>query len=161
MRPVPTLPFLFLCLTLACTQEQSRPAKEAVADAKAAAAEAKQGAATAAAEADRAVTGATRAVQEGVASAAGTARTDVDAVASNVRELGQGGVVTGRVSALSHSRLLLSAESKGPAELRVDDKTRYLLHGLERAPLPAGTRVRATYVVEAHVPVATEVEVLQ
>ncbi|MGO9066942.1 MAG: hypothetical protein ACLQIH_19660, partial [Myxococcaceae bacterium] len=105
--------------------------------------------------------GATRAVQQGVETAAETTRTDVDAVAANVRELGQGGVVTGRVSALSPSRLRLSPESKGPAELHVDNRTRYLLHGLERAPLPAGTRVRATYVVEARVPVATEVEVLK
>jgi hypothetical protein len=170
MRPALTV--LLSTLLLSCTQEQSRPAKEAVAQAKAAAQdaqrtaeeaarEAKQSAVAAAAEADRAVGGAARAVQDGVATAEEKTRTGADAVASGVRELGQGGVVSGRVHILSGSRLQLRPEGKGPAELHVDARTRYLLQGsLDKAPLPVGTRVRATYVVEAHVPVATEVEVL-
>ncbi len=171
MRPV------LICLVtlsmLACTQEQSRPAKEAVAQAKAAADDAQrtaqeaarnaqQSATAAAAEADRAVNSAARAVQEGATTAEEKTRTGAEAVASGVRELGAGGVVTGRVHGLTGSRLALSPETKGgPSELRVDSRTRYLLQGsLEKGPLLVGTRVRATYVVEAHVPVATEVEVL-
>ena len=176
--------FLFpLCATLtltACTERDSRPAKEVVAQAKAAASDAKETAneaaasvrataqdakdtaTSAAAQADRAVNDAARAVQSGVDSAANTTRTGVENVAQGVHELGQGGVVTGRVSVFSGNRLGLRPETAGPLELRVDDKTRYLLHGggLQRASLPPGTRVRATYVVEAHVPIATEVEVL-
>ncbi len=167
MRPIHAL--LSCTLFLACTQEQSRPAKEAVAQAKGtaddaqraaeeAARQAKQGAAAAAAQADRAA----QAVQQGVATAEEKTRTGAEAVATGVRELGAGGVVTGRVHGFSSSHLALSPDgNKGPAELRVDGRTRYLLQGsLDKAPLALGTRVRATYVVEAHVPVATEVEVL-
>jgi hypothetical protein len=159
-------PFLVpLCTALtlaACSQRDSRPAKEVVAQAKAAAADAKETAHEAAAQADRAVNDAARAVQDGVTTAAQATRTGAETAAQGVRELGEGGVVTGRVSAFSGARLLLRPEAAGPAELQVDDRTRYLLHGgaLKRASLPAGTRVRATYVVEAKVPVATEVEVL-
>lgn len=154
-----------LCTALglaACTEQNARPAKEAVAQAKGAAADAKQTAETAAAQADHAVTGAARAVQDGVATAAQSTRTGAENVAQGVRELGAGGVVTGRVRAFSDARLALRPEAAGPTELRVDSRTRYLLHGgtLTRAALPSGTRVKATYVVEAQVPVATEVEVL-
>jgi len=190
MRPLPTA--LALCLLLsACTQQASRPAKEAVAEAKGAASEAKEtaqqvtadaktaaheaatavgttahqvqeGAASAAAEAEGAVNSANRAVQQGVSRAAESTRQGAAQVAQGVREVGEGGVVTGRVSAFSPFRLALQADSSGPAVLRVDGRTRYLLTAaaLERGGLAAGTRVRATYVVEAKVPVATEVEVL-
>jgi len=166
MRPILTL--LFATSLLACTEEQSRPAKEVVAQVKsvaddaqrsaeAAARDAKQSAAAASAEADRAA----RAVQQSVATAEEKTRTGLDTVATGVRELGEGGVVTGRVHRLSNSRLDLSTDSKGPAELRVDGRTRYPLQSnVDKAPLLVGTRVRATYVVEAHVPVATQVEVL-
>jgi len=159
MRPF----VIFLCagLTLACTQEQSRPAKEAVAEAKGTAAEAEKTAQQAAADADRTVNNARVAVEQGVATAEQKTRSGVDAVATGVRELGEGGVVTGRVSTVSRSHLALRPEGSGPGELQVDQHTRFLLHGegLEKPQL-AGRRVRATYVVEAHVPVATEVEVL-
>jgi hypothetical protein len=156
---------LVLCVGLtvsACSEKDARPAKEVVAQAKAAAVDAKQGAADVAAKADRAVTDAARAVQDGVATAAQTTRTSADNVAEGVRELGQGGVVTGRVASFSGARLSLRPDARGPDVLRVDDRTRYLLHGgtLGRAALPSGTRVKATYVVEAQVPIATEVEVL-
>ncbi len=165
---------LVAALTLAaCTEKDSRPAKEAVAEAKAAAADAKDSArataqdakdtaASAAAQADRAVNDAARAVQDGVNTAANTTRTGAENIAQGVRELGAGGVVTGRVNVFSGNRLAIRPETAGPLELRVDDRTRYLLQGtgLSRASLPSGTRVRATYVVEAQVPVATQVEVL-
>jgi hypothetical protein len=175
--------FLSLCAALtllACSEQDSRPAKEVVAQAKGAAADAKETAheaadsvrataqdardtaSAAAAKADRAVNDAARAVQDGVNTAADTTRAGAENVAQGVRELGQGGVVTGKVSVFSAGRLALRPEAAGPAELRVDDRTRYLLHGggLRRASLPPGTRVKATYVVEAQVPIATEVEVL-
>jgi len=178
MRSFPVL-FSFLTL-LGCSQQDSRPAKEAVAQAKAAAADAKETAheaaasvrttaqdakdtaTSAAAQADRAVNDAAKAVQDGVTTAAQATRTGAENAAQGVRELGEGGVVTGRVSLFSTGRLVLKPEAAGPSELNVDDRTRYLLHGtgLKRASLPAGTRVRATYVVEAKVPVATQVEVL-
>jgi hypothetical protein len=172
MRPI-LVPLFAASLLLACSEESSRPAKEVVAQAKAAAADAKQSAqeaaasakdtaVSAAAQADRAVNGAAQAVQDGVNNAADATRTGAENAAQGVRELGEGGVVTGRVSVFSGARLVLTPEAKGPAVLRVDDRTRYLLHGggLNKASLPAGTRVRATYVVEAKVPVATDVEVL-
>ncbi len=172
MRPFLVSFCAALTLT-ACTEKDSRPAKEAVANAKAAAVDAKasaheaaqdvrDSAAAAAAKTDRAVNDAARAVQDGVNTAAQTTRDGVDSVAQGVRELGEGGVVTGRVNVFSGGRLGLRPETPGPAELRVDDRTRYLLQGtgLTRASLPSGTRVRATYVVEAHVPIATQVEVL-
>jgi hypothetical protein len=175
--------FVFLCAalaTVACTEKDARPAKEAVAEAKGAAAdaketareaaaavkatteEAKHGADVAAAQADRAVTSAARAVQDGVVTAAQTTRSSAENVAQGVRELGGGGVVTGQVRAFSGLRLALKPEAAGPTEFRVDSRTRYLLHGasLAKAALPSGTRVKATYVVESDVPVATEVEVL-
>jgi len=156
---------LLLCAGLsfsACSEKDARPAKEVVAQAKAAAADAKQGAEEVAAKADRAVTDAARAVQDGVATAAQTTRTSADNAVEGVRELGEGGVVTGRVASFSGARLSLRPDTRGPGVLRVDDRTRYLLHGgtLSRAALPTGTRVKATYVVEAQVPIATEVEVL-
>jgi len=171
MRPLPLC--LAAALAVACTREQSRPAKEAVAEAKGAAtdaakaaqlaaAQAKQGAATAAAEAQRATNAAGQAVEQGVASAGERARDGVQAVTRGVAELGQGGVVTGKVQALSPSRLELASDGQGPLQLRVDSRTQYVLHG-ERGQTPhllAGDRVRATYVVEAQVPVATQVEVL-
>ena len=124
--------------------------------------DAKDTAESAAAKADQAVNDAARTVQDGVNTAAQTTRNGADNLAQGVRELGQGGVVTGRVSAFSAGHLALRPEAAGPADLRVDDRTRYLLHGggLRRASLPAGTRVKATYIVEAQVPIATEVEVL-
>jgi hypothetical protein len=175
--------FVPLCAALtlvACSERDSRPAKEVVAQAKAAAADAKESAheaadsmrataqdardsaSAAAAKADRVVNDAAHAVQDGVNTAAETTRTGAENVAQGVRELGAGGVVTGRVSVFSAGRLALRPEAAGPAELRVDDRTRYLLHGsgLRKASLPTGTRVKATYVVEAQVPIATEVEVL-
>jgi hypothetical protein len=156
---------LLLCTALAvsaCSEKDARPAKEVVAQAKGAAADAKQGAEAVAAKTDRVVTDAAQAVKDGVASAAQTTRTGADNVAQGVRELGEGGVVTGRVASFSGARLSLRPDSRGPDVLRVDEHTRYLLHGgtLGRAALPSGTRVKATYVVEAQVPVATEVEVL-
>jgi len=166
MRPI--LALLLTASLLACTEEQSRPAKEVVAQVKsaaddaqrsaeAAARDAQQSASAASAEADRAA----RAVQQGVATAEERTRTGLDTVATGVREMGEGGVVTGRVHRLSSSRLDLSPDGKGPAVLRLDGRTRYLLQGsVDKAPLLVGTRVRATYVVEAHVPVATQVEVL-
>jgi hypothetical protein len=172
-------------LTLAaCKQEDARPAKEAVAQAKGAAADAKDAAREAAAsvretvhdttegaeaaaaqarvQADQAVTGAARAVQDGMATAAQSTRTGAANVAQGVRELGEGGVVTGRVTSASTTRLALQPEKTGPAELHLDSRTRYLLRGtaLQKGGLPSGTRVRATYVVEASVPTATEVEVV-
>lgn len=147
---------------LACSEKDARPAKEVVAQAKGAAADAKQGAEAVAATTDRVVTDAAQAVKDGVATAAQTTRSGADSVAQGVRELGEGGVVTGRVASFSGARLSLRPETRGPDTLRVDDRTRYLLHGgtLSRAALPSGTRVKATYVVEAQVPIATEVEVL-
>jgi hypothetical protein len=169
---------------LACRKEDSRPVKEAVAQAKsaateasdstqAAAADAKQAASEAASEvrasvekaeekADRAVTGATQAVQTGVSSAAESTRAGADRLARGVRELGEGGVVVGEVSSFSTSRLKLRPEKAGPAELRLDAHTRYLFEGgqLRAGGLAAGTRVKAVYVVEAGEPVATEVEVV-
>lgn len=165
-----------LCVAVglaACTEQSARPAKEAVAQAKGAAADAKETAReaaasvkataeTAGAQADRAAADVARAVQDGVSTAAQSTRTGAENVAQGVRELGAGGVVTGRVRAFSEARLALKPEAAGPAELRLDSRTRYLLHGgaLSRAALPSGTRVKATYVVEAQVPIATEVEVL-
>jgi hypothetical protein len=154
-------------LTLAaCTEQNARPAKEAVAQAKGAAAEAADTAKTAAVDAraktDQAVNSAAQAVQSAADSAATSTRAGAEQVAQGVHELGEGGVVTGRVSAFSAERLRLHPEKSGPHELRLDAHTRYLLPGgaLGNGGLAAGTRVRATYVVEAHVPVATEVEVL-
>jgi hypothetical protein len=178
MRPI--LALAAALTLLACTEQDSRPAKEVVAQAKAAALDAKNtandaaasvrataqdakdGAAAAAAKADRAVNDASRAVQDGVTTAAQATRTGAENVAQGVRELGAGGVVTGQVARFSGAHLSLRPEASGPAELRVDERTRYLLHGggLNRASLPPGTRVKATYVVEAQVPIATEVEVL-
>jgi hypothetical protein len=169
--------FLPLCAALAllaCTEKDSRPAKEVVAQAKGAAADATQSAREAAASvkataedakqsAEVATAKADRAVTDAVSTAAQATRNGAENVAQGVRELGAGGVVTGRVAAFSGARLELRPDTKGPAELRVDDRTRYLLHGgaLGRAALPRGTRVKATYVVEAQVPTATEVEVLR
>ena len=167
------LPLCTALVLAACTEQNARPAKEAVAEAKGAAVdaqqaareaaasvrttaeEAKRNAETAAASADRTVTSAARAVEDGVANGAQN-------VAQGVRELGEGGVVTGQVSAFSRTHLALRPDAAGPTELRVDKHTRYLLHGgtFGRAALPSGTRVKATYVVEAQVPIATEVEVL-
>lgn len=168
-----------LALT-ACKKEDTRPAKEAVAEAKAAAAEAKDtareaaasvretvhdtqvGAEAAAAQADKAVTGAARAVEDGVTTAAESTRQGAESVAKDVRELGEGGVVTGRVSSASATRLALQPEKSGPSVLQLDSRTRYLLRGtaLQKSGLSSGTRVRATYVVEASVPIATRVEVV-
>jgi hypothetical protein len=182
-------------LTLAACKEQARPAKEAVAQAKGAAADATDTAKAAAADAkavaqetaasvqaavhdatvgaeaaasqaraktEGAVNDAAHAVQGAAATAATSTRAGAQAVAQGVQELGEGGVVTGRVSAVSAEHLRLHPEKSGPEELRLDSHTRYLVSGgtLGKGGLAAGTRVRATYVVEAHVPVATEVEVL-
>ena len=151
--------FLLPCAALAlvaCSEKDARPAKEVVAQAKAAAADAKQSAQEAAAS--------VKATAEDATAKADRAVTDTaENVAQGVRELGQGGVVTGRVATFSGGRLALRPDTGGPAVLRVDERTRYLLHGgaLSRAALPSGTRVKATYVVEAQVPIATEVEVLR
>ena len=156
------LPLLGALTVSACSEQDARPAKEVVAQAKAAAADAKATAHEAAQDAKGTAETAGAALQNGVNSAAEATRNGVDNVAQGVRELGQGGVVTGRVSTFSGGHLALRPEAAGPADLRVDDRTRYLLHGggLGRASLPAGTRVKATYIVEAQVPIATEVEVL-
>jgi len=182
-----TIPILVLAgaLLLGCRKEDSRTAKEAVAEAKgavaeasdstrAAVADAKQAASEAASEvregmaqaeqhADRAVTGASQAVQNGVSGAAESTRTGADRLARGVRELGEGGVVVGEVSGVSSSRLRLRPEKAGPAELRLDPHTRYLLEGrqLHAGGLATGTRVKAVYILEAGEPVATEVEVVR
>ena len=129
----------------ACTEQNARPAKEVVAQAKGAAADAKETAREAAAsvkataedarrtaetagtQADRAAADVARAVQVGVATAAHSTRTGAENVAQGVRELGAGGVVTGRVRAFSEARLALKPEAAGPEELRVDGHTRYLV----------------------------------
>ena len=157
---------LSLCAALglvACTEKDSRPAKEALAEAKAAAADAKQTAQDAVASIKASAEDARASAQVASAKADRAVTDTAQNVAQGVRELGEGGVVTGRVATFSGARLALRPETKGPAVLQVDDRTRYLLHGgaLGRAALPSGTRVKATYVVEAKVPVATEVEVLQ
>jgi len=155
-----------LCASLAlvaCTERDSRPAKEAVAQAKAAAADAKQTAQEAVASVKATAQDAKQSAEVASAKADRAVTDTAQSVAEGVRELGQGGVVTGRVATFSGARLALRPETKGPDVLRVDDRTRYLLHGgaLGQAALPSGTRVKATYVVEAQVPVATEVEVLR
>jgi hypothetical protein len=150
-------------LLVACTERDSRPAKEVVAQAKGAAADAKQTAQEAAASVKATAEDAKQSAEAATAKADRAVTDTVQNVANGVRELGEGGVVTGRVATFSGVRLALRPETKGPDVLRVDERTRYLLHGgaLGRAALPSGTRVKATYVVEAQVPVATEVEVLR
>lgn len=174
-----TIPVLVPVLVLAsaallgCHQEDSRPVKEVVAQAKGAAAEASDSTKAAAADAKEVASEAASEVRAGVgkaqdaaeaAAARATARADqaVTSAAQGVRELGQGGVVVGRVSAYSAHRLTLHPERTGPSELRLDAHTRYLLEGaqLRAGGLAAGTRVKAIYVVEAGVPVATDVEVV-
>jgi hypothetical protein len=155
-----------LCASLAlfaCSERDSRPAKEVVAQAKGAAADAKESAREAVAAAKATAEDAKQSAQGAAAKADRAVEDTAQNVAQGVRELGEGGVVTGRVSGFSGARLALRPETHGPAVLRVDDRTRYLLHGgeLNRAALASGTRVKATYVVEARVPVATEVEVLR
>jgi hypothetical protein len=149
-------------LLVACSERDSRPAKEVVAQAKGAAADAKQTAQEAAASVKASAVDAKQTAEVATAKADRAITDTAQNVANGVRELGEGGVVTGRVATFSGVRLALRRETKGPDVLRVDERTRYLLHGgaLGRAALPSGTRVKATYVVEAQVPVATEVEVL-
>lgn len=186
MRILSTLLLVTTAIGLsACSRQDARPAKEAVAQAKGAASDAqevareaaatvretahdaKEGAEAAAGDArvkaDQLVTGAARSVQDGVATAAQSTRNGAENVAQGVRELGEGGVVTGRVSSASATRLALHPEKAGPAELRLDSHTRYILNGtaIQKGGLHSGTRVRATYVVEASVPVATQVEVVE
>ena len=158
--------FLLPCAALAlvaCSEKDARPAKEVVAQAKAAAADAKQSAQEAAASVKATAEDAKRSAEVATAKADRAVTDTAENVAQGVRELGQGGLVTGQVATFSGGRLALRPDTGGPAVLRVDERTRYLLHGgaLSRAALPSGTRVKATYVVEAQVPIATEVEVLR
>jgi len=159
---------------LGCRREDSRPVKEAVAQAKGAASEAtdstkaaatdaKEMASEAASEVRSSVEKAQDAAETAAARAKDKADQAVNSAAQGVRELGQGGMVVGRVSTYSSDRLTLRPERTGPSELRLDRRTRYLLEGgqLRVGGLAAGTRVKAVYVVEAGVPVATDVEVIQ
>lgn len=185
MRPFAALPLAFLLLA-GCKRETSEAvaeAKGAAADARRAAEDAKrtadQAAAQAKSQAQSAAADATarvhemgQSVQQGVQDASAQAKAGVEnagqkvqqgvnAAGQSIREVGEGNVVTGRLSASSPTELVVVAPPGGSTvSLGADDQTRWVSKGGlgAREGVPTSSNVRVTYIVRNGRKVATQVE---
>jgi len=186
MRPLAVLALTALTLT-ACKRETSEAvaeAKGAAADAKRAAADAKRAADNAAAQAraqaQTAATDATakvhemgQAVQQSVNDASAQAKSGVEAAGQKVqqgvaaagqsiREVGQGDVITGKLTSSSPRQVVVLAPGDAVVTVGADDQTRWISRGGigAREGVPVSSSVRVTYIVREGQKVATQVEQL-
>ena len=187
-----TLTFLLLAGCKRETSEAVAEAKGAASDAKRAAEDAKRAADEAAAKAkaqaqaagDQARGAATDAtarvhemgqsVQQGVNDATAQAKAGVEhagdkvqqgvnAAGQSIREVGEGNVVTGRLSVSSPKQIVVVAPPSGSAiSIGADDRTRWVSKGGigAREGVPLSSSVRVTYIVRDGQKVATQVEQL-
>jgi hypothetical protein len=183
MRPLALLPLVFLLLS-GCKRETSEAvaeAKGAAADARRAAEDARRAADEAAAKAkaeaqaaaDQARAAAADAtarvhemgqsVQQGVNDATAQAKAGVEHAGQSIREVGEGNVVTGRLTVSSPKQIVVVAPPGGSAvSLGADDQTRWVAKGGigAREGIPLSSSVRVTYIVRDGRRVATLVEQL-
>jgi len=177
--------FLLLAGCKRETSEAVAQAKGAAADAKRAAEDAKrsadEAAARAKAQAQAAATEANakvhemgQSVQQGVNDATAQAKAGVEnagqkvqqgvnAAGQSIREVGEGNVVSGRLTTSTPSELVVVTSPSGAAvPIRADDRTRWISKGGigAREGIPTSSTVRVTYIVRDGRKVATQVEQL-
>jgi vacuolar-type H+-ATPase subunit E/Vma4 len=181
---LPLAAFLFLASCKRETSEAVAEAKGAAADAKRAAEDARRAADNAAAQAktqaQATATDATakvhemgQAVQQGVNDATTQAKAGVEnagqkvqqgvnAAGQSIREVGQGNVITGKLTSSSPKQVVVLAPSDAVVTVAADDQTRWVSKGGigAREGVPVSSSVRVTYIVRDGQKVATQVEQL-
>jgi hypothetical protein len=155
-------------------EDAKRAADEATAKAKGQAQAAADQARAAAADATAKVHEMGQSVQQGVNDATAQAKSGVEnagnkmqqgvnAAGQSIREVGEGNVVTGRLSVSSPKQIVVVAPPAGSTvSIGADDQTRWISRGGigAREGVPLSSSVRVTYIVRDGQKVATQVEQL-
>ena len=187
MRRLVLLPLAAFLVLASCKRETSEAvaeAKGAAGDAKKAAEDAKRAADEAAARAraqaqaaatdttakvhemgqsvQKSVNDATAQAKAGVESAGNKVQQGVNAAGQSIREVGEGNVITGKLTSSSSRQVVVLAPGDAVVTVGADDQTRWISKGGigAREGVPVSSGVRVTYIVRDGQKVATQVEQL-